>query len=127
MSRVPDDLRYTEEHEWVKAEDGRVRIGVTDHAQEELTDVVYVELPTVGGTVNRGEEFAVLESVKAVSEIYAPVSGKVVAVNEALEDKPELINEDPYGEGWIALIEVDDMAEWESLLDAAAYKAHIGE
>lgn len=127
MSRVPEDLRYTKEHEWARVEEEGVRVGITDHAQEELTDVVYVELPATGASVQQGAEFAVVESVKAVSEIYAPVSGTIAAVNRELEDRPELINESPYGEGWIVVIEPDDPAEVDGLMDAAAYREHIGE
>ena len=103
----PSELRYSEDHEWLKLEEGnRARVGITDFAQKELGDVVFVELPEEGTALNAGESFAVVESVKAVSDIYAPVSGKVVEVNDALNDSPELINEDPYGEGWIAIIDL---------------------
>lgn len=125
MSLVPEDLRYTEEHEWVRLQGDRAVVGITDHAQEELTDIVYVELPSVGATFALGEEFAVVESVKAASEIYAPVSGEVVEVNVALEDRPELINEDPYGEGWIAAFRVRDEKELAALLGHAGYRKLI--
>ncbi|NLN19192.1 MAG: glycine cleavage system protein GcvH [Firmicutes bacterium] len=124
----PSELRYSEEHEWLKLEDGnRARIGITEFAQKELGDVVFVELPEEGTVVNAGDSFAVVESVKAVSDIYAPVSGKVVEVNDALNDSPELINEDPYGEGWIAVIEVSDVAEIDSLLTAEQYQQLVEE
>ncbi len=122
MSLVPDDLRYTKEHEWVRLEDDRAVVGITDHAQIELTDVVYVELPAVGSKLSAGEEFAVVESVKAASEIYAPIGGVVAAVNKKLDDRPELINEDPYGEGWIAAFEVKDHSMMERLLTPEQYK-----
>ncbi len=122
MSLVPDDLRYTKEHEWVRLENNQVVVGITDHAQIELTDVVYVELPAVGSKLSAGEEFAVVESVKAASEIYAPIGGVVAAVNEQLDDRPELINQDPYGEGWIAAFEVKDQSEMERLLTPEQYK-----
>lgn len=125
MSQVPEDLRYTAEHEWVRTEAGRAIVGITDHAQTELTDVVYVELPAVGTEVAAGEEFAVVESVKSASEVYAPVAGTVVAVNGALEKRPELINEDPYGEGWIAAFDVAAPDALEGLLTAAEYRALV--
>lgn len=127
MSRVPDDLRYTEEHEWVRLEGDRAVVGITDHAQEELTDIVYVELPAPGTEVTGGDEFAVVESVKAASEVYAPLSGEVVEVNGALEDRPELINEDPYGDGWIAVLRVADRGELDDLMDAEGYRGFIEE
>lgn len=124
----PEELRYTKEHEWVRVEDGRLaRVGVTHYAQHQLGDVVYVDLPGQGDRVQAGKSFAVVESVKSVSDIYAPVSGTIVEVNEALESQPELINEDPYGKGWIALIEVDDPAELDATLSASEYKELIGE
>lgn len=118
----PEDLRYNKEHEWVRRENGRARIGISHYAQDELGDVVFVDLPQVGSTFQAGEAFAAVESVKAVSDIYAPVSGRVVEVNEELLDKPELINQEPYGAGWIAVIEMDDPSELDNLLDAAGYK-----
>ena len=124
----PEHLKYTKDHEWLAVEeDGKVRVGITFYAQQELGDVVYVDLPKEGDEVEAGQSFAVVESVKAVSDIYAPVGGRVVAVNGVLEDKPELINEDPYGEGWIAVIEVADASEIESLLTAGEYKEQVGE
>ncbi len=126
MALVPDHLRYTKDHEWAKVEGNRARIGITDHAQHALTDVVYVEFPAIGKEVRKGDVLGVVESVKAVSEIYAPLDGKVIAVNKALEDHPERVNKDPYGEGWIAELELANPAEASPLLDAAAYRAHIG-
>jgi len=124
----PDDLRYSQEHEWVRVEgDNRARIGITDYAQRELGDVVFVDLPQVGDQVSAGDAFAVVESVKAVSDIYAPVSGKVVEVNEALTSSPELINTAPYGDGWIAVIEMEAPSELDDLLDADGYRKHVGE
>ena len=123
----PDHLRYTREHEWALAEGARVRVGITYFAQQELGDVVYVELPATGGTVTRGARFAVVESVKAVSDIYAPVSGTVVEVNGRLSTEPELLNKDPYGEGWICVIEASNPAEAERLLTAEQYRQLIGQ
>src|SRR5712672_464135 len=108
---VPDDLRYAESHEWVKVEGENARVGITDHAQAELTDVVYVELPKVGANAEAKGQIAVIESVKAASDIYAPVKGTVVEVNKALEGNPALINTDPFGEGWIFVLKVDDAAQ----------------
>lgn len=126
MSNVPDGLRYTKDHEWTKIEANRARIGVTDFAQSELTDVVYVELPAVGKTVKQGEVLGTVESVKAVSEIYAPLSGKVVEVNKALDDTPETVNKDPYGAGWMVVLELSNPSEGSQLLDASAYRQLIG-
>lgn len=127
-TRNPDDRMYTEEHEWaMDNEDGTVTMGITDHAQELLTDIVYVELPEIGKTVKQMEPVAVVESVKSVSDVYAPVSGEIIEVNEALEDQPELINQDAFGEGWIAQIKMDDPSELDKLMDAAAYTAMIEE
>lgn len=127
MSNVPEDLRYTKDHEWAKIEGKRARIGITDHAQSELTDVVYVELPPIGKVVKQGEPIGTVESVKAVSEIFAPLSGRVVEVNKVVEDQPELVNKDPYGAGWMVVLDVDDPTQAKSLMDAAAYRRHIGE
>lgn len=123
---IPKDLKYTKDHEWAKPEDGKVRVGITDHAQRELGDIVFVELPDVGKKVNKGELVATVESVKAVGEVYAPVSGEVVEVNSALESSPELVNKDPYGQGWILVLRVDNPAELDELMDAAAYEAAVG-
>lgn len=122
----PGNLKYTKEHEWVRIEGERAYIGITDHAQDELGDVVYVELPQVGRTVAQEEAFAVVESVKAVSDIYAPVSGEVVEVNEKLNDEPELINQSPYEDGWIAVLKASDAAQADQLMDANDYEAFVG-
>ena len=119
----PDDLRYSKEHEWVRAEDGNATIGVTSFAADELGDIVFIELPEVGAQLTQFGTFGVVESVKAVSDLYAPVSGTVVEVNEALRDAPELLNSDPFGEGWIARVELGDAAELEGLMDADSYAA----
>jgi glycine cleavage system H protein len=120
---IPEDLRYTAEHEWVRTvEDGRVRIGITHYAQDALGDVVFVSLPETGASVSSGEAFGEVESTKSVSEIYAPVAGEVVAANEALSSRPELVNADPYGEGWIVEIAPADRGATDGLLDAAAYE-----
>jgi glycine cleavage system H protein len=123
---VPDDLRYTESHEWVRVEGENARIGITDHAQAELTDVVFVELPQVGKRVDARGATAVVESVKAASDIYAPVKGTVVEVNKALENDPGLVNREPFGEGWIFVLKMDSPADAQQLKDAAAYKQQIG-
>ena len=123
---VPDDLLYTESHEWVRREGDKIRVGITDHAQAELTDVVYVELPKVGATYEARGTIAVVESVKAASDIYAPVKGTVLEVNKALESNPALVNSDPYGDGWIYVLQVDNPDQLKDLKDAAAYRAVIG-
>lgn len=124
---VPEDLRYTREHEWVKMSEGRARVGITDHAQHELGDITYVELPTVGTTVAQGKELVAIESVKAASDVYAPVGGSIVAVNDALEDAPETVNQDPYGDGWLCELSECSTDEYEALMDAAAYTAYCAE
>ena len=122
----PNDRKYTKEHEWAKSDGAStVTVGITDHAQELLTDVVYVELPAVGRKVKKMQPFAVVESVKSVSDIFAPVSGEVMEVNQALEATPELINRDAFGEGWIAKIKMDDPSELDSLMTAEGYEEHI--
>ncbi|MFN2561512.1 MAG: glycine cleavage system protein GcvH [Jatrophihabitans sp.] len=121
MPDVPDNLKYTAEHEWVRTDGSTVRIGITDYAQEALGDVVYVSLPEVGATVAKGAAVGEVESTKSVSDIYAPLSGTVTARNDKLDETPELINSDPYGEGWILEIELSDQTETEDLLDAGAY------
>ena len=126
MSSIPEDMSYTEEHEWMKVSDGVATIGITDYAQDALTDVVWVELPMVGDQVRSMEAFASVESVKSVSEIYAPISGEVVEVNEELETTPEAINEDPYGNGWICKIRLES-EEPSKLLDAQEYRSLIGD
>ncbi|AEE90549.1 glycine cleavage complex lipoylprotein [Tepidanaerobacter acetatoxydans Re1] len=122
MSNIPTDLKYTEEHEWIFVEDSLGKIGITDHAQEELGDVVYVELPEVGDKIVKGEPFGSVESVKAASDLFAPVSGTVVEINEALIDRPELVNERPYDDGWMIVVEVEDESELDDLLTPAEYK-----
>ncbi|MCK9468457.1 MAG: glycine cleavage system protein GcvH [Porticoccaceae bacterium] len=123
MSELPQELRYLDTHEWVRNEgDGIATIGITDHAQDSLGDVVYVELPEVGRVLSVGEESAVVESVKAASDIYAPVSGEVIAVNEALEDEPETVNNSPYGDGWFYKVRMSDPSELDELLDADGYR-----
>ena len=123
---VPDDLFYTESHEWVRREGENARVGITDHAQAELTDVVYVELPKVGAQAEARGQIAVVESVKAASDIYAPVKGTVVEVNQALQANPALVNTDPFGEGWIFVLKMDSPDDVQQLKDAAAYRKAIG-
>ncbi|MDQ5987680.1 MAG: Glycine cleavage system H protein [Syntrophus sp. SKADARSKE-3] len=129
MSKInPADRKYTKDHEWVlDAGDGTVTMGITDHAQELLTDIVYVELPEIGKTVKQGDPLAVVESVKSVSDVFAPISGEVVDTNGKLETNPETINEDAFGKGWIAKIRMDNPAELTALMDAAAYEAMIAQ
>jgi glycine cleavage system H protein len=122
---IPQDMRYTAEDEWVRVEGERVLMGVTDYAQQQLGDVVFVELPAVGSAIERGEPFGVIESVKAVADLFGPVSGRVVEVNTLLADQPELVNADCYGDGWMLVLEVEDPAELEALLDHAAYAQHV--
>ncbi len=124
---VPDDRRYTKDHEWARLEDGRVRVGITDYAQDALGDVVFVQLPDVGAGVEAGGALSEVESTKSVSDVYAPVAGSVVEVNGDLADSPGRLNDDPYGEGWICLIEPSDPAVFDSLLDAEAYRQLITE
>jgi glycine cleavage system H protein len=123
---VPDELLYTESHEWIKHEGDNVRVGITDHAQSELTDVVYVELPKMDRQAHAKEAIAVVESVKAASDIYAPLKGTVVEVNKALEADPGLINREPYGQGWIFILKLDNADDLKQLKDAEAYKKQIG-
>ena len=126
MSEIPGDLKFLKSHEWARVEDnGLVRVGISDHAQSQLGDLVYVELPEVGATVQAGAGAAVIESVKAASDIYSPVSGEIVEVNELLNDKPETINEDAFGEGWMFAVRISDRAELDELLDADAYAEQI--
>lgn len=125
MSNIPADLRYAASHEWARLEsDGSVTVGITDHAQEALGDVVFVELPEIGKQLSAGQEAGVVESVKAASDIYAPIGGEVIAINEALADSPELINSDPYG-SWFFRLKPSDVAELDKLLDAAGYQAAV--
>lgn len=128
MSNVPADLKYARTHEWVRREeDGSLTVGITEHAQELLGDMVYIEVPEVGDQVQAGDACAVVESVKAASDVYAPVSGEVVAANEALADSPELVNQSPYEEGWLMRIQPEDATAAEALLDADAYQTALAE
>jgi glycine cleavage system H protein len=122
---VRDDLRYTQSHEWLKLENENAKVGITDHAQSELTDIVFVELPEVGKEVKKGEELCVVESVKSVSEIYAPISGTITRINKKLEDEPEAINSSPYDDGWLVEIKIIDKLEIDGLLNAESYKKLI--
>jgi glycine cleavage system H protein len=118
---LPDDLRYAEDHEWARSEGGNIRVGVDDYAQDQLGDIVYVDLPQVGDTFSKGEEFGSVESVKAVSELYLPVGGEVIEINTKLEDSPELVNGSPYDDGWMVLVKPDNPAELDALMDKDAY------
>lgn len=118
----PEELKYTEDHEWVRVEDGKAYVGVTHYAQEQLGDVVFVELPELDEEFEMGDPFGVVESVKTVSDLFMPLSGKVVEINEDLEDSPEAVNEDPYGEGWIIAIELSDKSQLDQLMDSETYK-----
>lgn len=122
---IPENLRYTDDHEWTKVDDGVATIGITAFAVEQLGDITLVELPEVGADVKAKESIGTVESVKAVSDLFSPLTGKVTAINEELEDVPENVNDDPYGEGWMLKIELADTAELEQLMDAAAYKTHL--
>ncbi len=124
---VPADLRYSKDHEWVRADGGAATIGITDHAQSALGDIVFVELPEVGKSLSAGETFGVIESVKAASDCFMPVSGKIAAVNESIADSPETVNADPHGEGWLVKVELADVAEVEALMDAPRYEAFLKE
>lgn len=128
MADIPEDLRYSEDHEWVRYDEGTstATIGVTDYAQGELGDIVFLEFPATGTTVERKDSAGTIEAVKAVAELYAPLSGEVVEVNPALEDAPETVNKDPYGEGWMIKLKVSDPSELDDLLDAAGYARHVG-
>lgn len=123
--QLPEDLRYSTDHEWVRLEDGRLRLGITDYAQDALGDVVYVEIPEVGTEVDAAAKVSEVESTKSVSDIYAPVAGKIVEVNQALADSPERLNDDPYGEGWICILEPDDPSSVDALMDANGYRSLI--
>lgn len=126
MSNIPAELKYIASHEWLRLEDdGTITVGITDHAQDLLGDVVFVELPDVGDIIAVDDEISVVESVKAASDVYAPISGEVVAVNEALEDDPEIINSDPYGEGWFFKMKPDNIADYEALLSADEYENEL--
>lgn len=126
MSNIPEDLKYASSHEWVRVDDeGVATIGISDHAQSALGDIVFVELPELGATVNAKDEVAVVESVKAASDIYSPVSGEIIAVNEALMDAPETVNSVPYDDGWFFKVKISDQAELDELMDAEAYTDHV--
>jgi len=125
VEEVRDDLKYTESHEWLKVEGNKAKVGITDHAQSELTDIVFVELPAVGKEIKKGDELCVVESVKSVSEIYSPVSGKILEVNKKLEDAPEIINQNPYDDGWLIEMEIEDKTEIDKLLDPESYRKSI--
>lgn len=128
MSEIPSDLRYAESHEWIsQEEEGVVKVGISDHAQEQLGDLVFIELPEEGATFGRGDACAVVESVKAASDIYCPVAGEVIDVNEALADTPEIVNNDPYGDGWLFSVRLDNVDEIDDLMDADAYRDHLAE
>lgn len=128
MSEIPSDLRYAESHEWIsQEEEGVVKVGISDHAQEQLGDLVFIELPEEGATFGRGDACAVVESVKAASDIYCPVAGEVIDVNEALADTPEIVNNDPYGDGWLFSVRLDNVEEIDDLMDAEAYRDHLAE
>lgn len=124
---VPDDLRYTSDHEWARLDGGRITIGITDYAQEALGDIVFVQLPEQGTEVKPGESFSEVESTKSVSDVYAPLAGRVASVNTELADAPQRLNEDPYGGGWLCVIELDDPAAYATLLDADGYRDLIAE
>lgn len=127
MANAPVELKYTRDHEWAKAEGGRVRVGITAYAQEQLGDVVFVELPKVGAKVAQRQSFGVVESVKAVSDLFAPVSGEVVEVNAELAQTPELVNQDPYGRGWMLVVAPSSKGEWDQLLTAAQYEEFVAQ
>ena len=127
MANVPSDLKYTREHEWAKRDGDRVRVGITAFAQEQLGDVVFVELPKVGAKVTASKNFGVVESVKAVSDLFAPVSGEVVEVNGELAQKPEIVNQDPYGKGWMLVVKPSSKGEWDQLLTAQQYEELIAQ
>jgi glycine cleavage system H protein len=123
----PEDLKYSKEHEWVLVEDNVATVGITDYAQDQLGDIVFVEMPAIGDKVSKEDAFGVVESVKAVSDIYAPVSGKVLEVNDDLPDNPEMVNEDPYGDGWMIKIEMNDPEELQDLMTSAEYEEYVAE
>lgn len=124
MTKINDDLLYTRDDEWVRVEGEEAVVGISDYAQNSLSDIVYLELPSVGDRFGKGDSFGVVESVKAAADLYMPVSGEVTAVNEALVDRPELVNEDPYGEAWMVRVRLDDASELDELMDADAYRAY---
>lgn len=125
MSLVPENLRYTKDDEWIKLEGDEATVGVTDYAQDSLSDIVYLELPDVGDSFSAGETFGVVESVKAAADLLMPISGEIVAINEDLIDSPELVNEDPYGKAWMVKVKLSDLAQVDELMDTAAYQAYL--
>lgn len=125
MTKIPPELRYTDEHEWVRLEKGKIRVGITDYAQEKLHEIVMVELPSVGTKVKAREVFGTIDSVKATSDLFSPVSGEVIEVNSSLDEAPEKVNNDPYGDGWMIIIKPDDEKEIEKLMNAAKYQEFI--
>jgi glycine cleavage system H protein len=127
MTNIVDDLLYTEDDEWIRVEDGEATVGITDYAQDSLSDIVYLELPDEGERYEKGATFGVIESVKAAADLYMPAGGEVVAVNEALLDEPEVVNNDPFGQGWMLRIKVDDQGDLEDLMDADAYRQYCEE
>lgn len=127
MMNVPENLRYSKDHEWVRLDGDKATVGITDFAQHELGDVVFIEVPEFGKAIDAHAGLSVVESVKAVSDVYAPIAGTVVEVNDALTDSPELVNQDPYGQGWIAVLELADLSEYEQLMDAKAYQQLLEE
>jgi len=124
---TPDQLRYTAEHEWVELQDGIATVGITDFAQRELGDIVFVEMDTLGRTLNQNEVFGTVEAVKTVSDLYMPVSGEIIEVNPKINNNPELVNQNPYGDGWMIRIKTNQPQEWDALMDAARYRAHTGQ
>lgn len=127
MTKINDDLLYTRDDEWLRVEGDEATVGISDYAQNSLSDIVYLEFPSVGETFGKGDSFGVVESVKAAADLYIPVSGEVTAVNEALLDQPELVNDDPYGEAWMVKVRLDDKSELDELMDAAAYRTYCEE
>jgi glycine cleavage system H protein len=123
----PEDLKYTKEHEWLRIEDGTAIVGITEYAQQELGDIVYLEMPEVGASFSQNDSIGTIEAVKTVADLYAPVSGEIVGINQELSDTPELINQDPYGKGWMLKIKIGDASELDTLMDGAAYKEHVAE
>ncbi len=123
---TPDNLRYTAEHEWVELQDGVATVGITDFAQRELGDIVFVEMDTLGRTLNQNEVFGTVEAVKTVSDLYMPVSGEIIEVNPHINSNPELVNQAPYGDGWMIRIKTNQPQEWDALMDAAGYRSHTG-
>lgn len=123
---IPSKLKYTKDHEWAELDEDIITVGITDYAQGELGDVVFIELPQAGDVVTKDDTFGTIEAVKAVSDLFSPVNGEVVGTNERLEDTPDVVNSDPYGEGWMVKIKIADNSEWESLMSADEYKSHIG-